>query len=207
MVAVNGGDEKMGFALEQRKSWRIGPKNIDFSDDIALLSEDIRTATELLYRIESAAAAIEFFIKVDTTKVMNLNLGDHLGDLQSCSGEAIESLLFILSFIYLCSWIDETEREIKVRKGKTWAAFHRLKNTWKSKLSKKLKIRFFIAACELVLLHTSEAGTMKTQEKCLDGTHTKILQMVLGISWKHKVSIVPTREVTEILRQDQEQEI
>ena len=59
--AVNGDDEKLGFTLEQRKSKRIGPKNftvVDFADDIALLSEDIKTAAELLHRVESAAANI-----------------------------------------------------------------------------------------------------------------------------------------------------
>ena len=59
---VNGDDE--GFALEQGKSRRIGSKNItdvDFADDKAMLSEDIRTATELLQRVESAAANIGWF--------------------------------------------------------------------------------------------------------------------------------------------------
>ena len=55
---------------------------------------------------------------------MTLNLGDQVGYLQSRSGEAIKN---VKDFIYLGSWIDETEREIKVRKGKTWAAPHRLK--------------------------------------------------------------------------------
>ena len=40
-----------------------------------------------------------------------------------------------------------------------------------------------------VLLCSSEAWTMtKAQEKSLDGTYTKILRMVLGVSWKDKVS-------------------
>ena len=72
-----------------------------------------------------------------------------MGVLQSRSGEAIEN---VEGFIYLGSWIDEIERDIKVRKGKTWAALHRLKNIWKSKLSQKLKIRLFIAAFKSVLL-------------------------------------------------------
>ena len=151
-----------------------------------MLSEDIRSATELLHRVESAAANIGLFINVGKTKVMTLNLGDQVGDLQSRSGEAIEN---VEDFIYLGSWIDETERDIKARKGKTWAALHRLKNIWKSKLSRKLKIRLFIAACESVLLYGSEAWTMtKAQEKSLDGTYTKMLRMVLGVSWKVNVS-------------------
>ena len=62
-------------------------------------------------------------------------------------GEAIEK---VEDFIYLGSWIESTDREIRVRKGKAWGALHRLKDIWKSKLSKSLKIRLFIAACESV---------------------------------------------------------
>ena len=50
--------------LNRAKVGGFRPKNIDFSDDIALLSEDIRTATELLHRVESATANIGLFINV-----------------------------------------------------------------------------------------------------------------------------------------------
>ena len=47
----------------------------------------------------------------------------------------------------------------------------------------------FIATCESVLLYGSEAWTMtKAQEKSLDGTYTRMLSIVPGISWKDKVS-------------------
>jgi len=72
-------------------------------------------------------------------------------------GEAIEK---VEDFIYLGSWIESTDREIRVRKGKAWGALHRLKDIWKSKLSKSLKIRLFIAACESVLLYGSETWTL-----------------------------------------------
>ena len=66
---------------------------------------------------------------------------------------------------------------------------HRLKDIWKSKLSKSLKIRLFIAACESVLLYGSETWTLtKAQEKSLNGSYTKMLRMVLVMSWKDKVS-------------------
>ena len=93
-------------------------------------------------------------------------------------------------FIYLGSWIESTDREIRVRKEKAWGALHRLKDIWKSKLSKSLKVRLFIAACESVLLYGSETWTLtKAQEKNLDGTYTKMLRMVLGISWKDSLSL------------------
>ena len=68
----------------------------------------------------------------------------------------------------------------------------------KSKLSRKLKIILFIAACESILLYGSETWTMtKAQEKSLDGTYTKMLRMVLGL----------IRDTTKTIRQDQEQKI
>ena len=69
-----------------------------------------------------------------------------------------------------------------------WGALQKLKDIWKSKLSKSLKIRLFIAACKLVLLFGSETWTLKkAQEKSLDGRYTNMLRTVLGISWKDKV--------------------
>ena len=79
---------------------RVGPINItdvDFADDIALLSEELRTATELFHRLESAAANIGLFINVGKTKVTTLNLGDQVGDLQrshrKCKGLHLSWLL------------------------------------------------------------------------------------------------------------------
>ena len=189
LQAVKGNEEQLGITIERRRSRRVGPKvitDVDFADDIALLSESIHSATELLHRVEMAAANIGLFINVGKTKVMTLNMGDQAGDLPSRSGETIDN---VEDFVYLGSWISGTERDIKVRKAKAWAALHRLKNIWKSKLSKNLKIRLFIAACESVLLYGSEAWTLtRAQEKSLDGTYTKMLRMVLGVTWKDKVS-------------------
>ena len=67
-------------------------------------------------------------------------------------------------------------------------------NIWKSKLSKNIKIKILIAACESVQLYGSETWTlMKDQEKILEGIYTKMLQnvlMVLDVSWKDMASNV-----------------
>ena len=118
---------------------------------------------------------------------MTFNIEEQAGDLLSRSGGIFEN---VEDFIYLGSWIDGTERDIKVRKGKAWAALHRLRNIWNSKLSQKLKIRLFIAACELILLYGPEAWTLaRAQKKSLDGTYTKMLRMVLGVSWRDRIKL------------------
>ena len=72
------------------------------------------------------------------------------------------------------------------------------KDIWKSKISKSLKIRLLIAACESVLLYGSETWTLtKAQKKSLrektilkqDGSYTKMLRMVLGMSWKDNYKV------------------
>ena len=48
--------EDLGFTITPRKSRRIGPvtlSDLDFADDIALLSDNIIEAQELLSRVES----------------------------------------------------------------------------------------------------------------------------------------------------------
>ena len=55
------------------RSRRVGPKiitDVDFADDIALISEDIDMANEFLLRVESAAASVGLHINEGKTKVM-----------------------------------------------------------------------------------------------------------------------------------------
>ena len=105
--------------------------------------------------------------------VMTLNIEEQAADLLSRSGGIIE---YVEDFIYLGSWIDGTEKGYQSRKGRAWTALHRLRNNrniWNSKLSQKLKIRLFIAACESILLYGSEAWTLtRAQEKSVDMGHT-----------------------------------
>ena len=60
----------------------------------------------------------------------------------------------------------------------------------KSNLKKHLKIGFFHATVESVLLYGAESWTLtdKMSDR-LDGTYTKMLRAVLGVSWKeHKTN-------------------
>ena len=55
---------------------------------------------------------------------------------------------------------------------------------WNSNMSRDLKIRFFIATIESILLYGCESWTMsESQEKSLDGTYTRMLRKALNIHW------------------------
>ena len=61
---------------------------------------------------------------------------------------------------------------------------------WKSNQKKQLKIGFFRATVDSVLLYGAESWTLtgKMSDR-LDGMYTKMLRAVLGVSWKeHKTN-------------------
>ena len=60
-MAIDGKEEALGFHLERRKSRRNGPvvvTELDFADDIALLSMDIRQVQELLESVEKCVGKV-----------------------------------------------------------------------------------------------------------------------------------------------------
>ena len=84
-------------------------------------------------------------------------------------------------FKYLGSWVDNSEKDISIRKAQAWRAFNGMTKIWKSNMSKDLKIRFFIAAIESILLYGCESWALsKAQEKALDGTYTRMLRKALS---------------------------
>ena len=52
-------------------------------------------------------------------------------------------------------------------------------------LSRKLKVRLFVATVESLLLYGAETWTFtKALKKQLDGCYTRMLRMALNVSWK-----------------------
>ena len=57
--AINGREEELGFHTTSTKPTnKTCMYNLDFADDIALISEQVKQAQTLLDRVETAAAAI-----------------------------------------------------------------------------------------------------------------------------------------------------
>ena len=79
---------------------------------------------------------------------------------------------------------------MNIRIGQAWSALNKMMKVWKSNLKNHLKIGFFRATVESVLLYGAECWTMtgKMMNR-LDGTYTRMLRAVLGVSWKeHKTN-------------------
>ena len=82
-----------------------------------------------------------------------------------------------------------SEKDFEIRKALAWSACHKMKSIWNSKLSRKMKIRIFKATVESVLLYGCPTWTVnKVLERRMDGCYTRMLRMVLNISWKEKLT-------------------
>ena len=75
-TAIDGREEHLGFTIKPRQSRRVGPLNItdlDFADDIALLSDTAEQAQEILNRVETAALHVGLHMNAKKTKFMAFN--------------------------------------------------------------------------------------------------------------------------------------
>ena len=77
------------------------------------------------------------------TKFISLNTPEEECTFTSSNGNTLSE--HVQDFVYMGSWTATTERDFWVRKGKAWAACHKLKKILKSKLRKSQKIRLVVA--------------------------------------------------------------
>ena len=170
-----------GFTITPAKSRRVKAVKLadtEFADDIALLADSVKEIQDLLCSLEEEAAKVGLHMNEKKTKYMLDNLEDD--SIITRSGKTLEKKD---DFLYLGSWISTTEKDINVRKAKAWVACHKLRKSWKTQLSRKIKIRLFTATVESVLLYGSEAWTLTQRlTKRLDGCYTRMLRMALDIT-------------------------
>ena len=155
----------------------------DFADDLCLLSDTVADAQIFLTRLEEAAAEFGLCVNASKTEAMMFNT---TGRLTSISGADIKN---VEDFKYLGAWISSSAKELNVRKGQAWSALFKLDKIWESSLSRRMKIMFFKATVESVLLYGAETWTLtKTLEKGLDGCYTRLLRHSLNIKWQQRLT-------------------
>ena len=184
--AIDGREEELGFTLVPRRSRRVHPvvaTDLDFADDIALLSDTASKASDLLLATERECRKIGLHLNSKKTKVMALNIPD--ATFLSMNNDEVEK---VSDFKYLGSWVSSTEQDIKVRRALAWNALHKMSKVWKSTLRDDLKRRLFVATVESVLVYGAESWTLTVkQEKALDGLYTRLLRLALNVTWRDHV--------------------
>ena len=130
--------------------------DLDFADDIALLSEEIQQAQKLLQSVETSVGKVGLKMNAGKTKYMAFNQKESIC-LKTNQGSILEE---VNDFKYLGALMESTAKDIKARKGAAWRACNKLGKIWKSPLSRKLKVRLFLPTVESVLLYGCKAWTV-----------------------------------------------
>ena len=113
--------------------------DLDFVDDITLLSDDLSTAQELLAKVEAECGRTGLHLSAQKTEYMAFNVNSQ-GPLMASN---VDPLKQVKDFNYLGSRMESTQRDIKERKASAWRAVNNLKKIWTSNLSRGLKTRIF----------------------------------------------------------------
>ena len=181
-------DDTHGFIISPRVGTRsrthspaVAVSDLDFADDIALLSHNHEDAQALLTSVEQEALTVG--LKINRKKTEYMLVGDFRADpgLAVIEGPIARTN----DFKYLGSWVVSSKRDFEVRRAQAWQACKRMRKVWGSNVSRNIKVRLFQATVETVLLYGAEAWTLtKGLEKALDGTYTRLLRYALGIRWQ-----------------------
>ena len=112
-----------------------------------------------------------------------MNIDDNGAAITTISGTQLKH---VDDFKYLGSYIADSKKDFLTRKGLAWSACQKLHKIWSSGISSNLKVKFFRACIEPILLYGSETWTMqKAFENRLDGCYTRFLMRIQNLSWKN----------------------
>ena len=162
--------------------------DLDFADDIALLSHNQQQMQEKTSDVAENSAKLGLNIHRGKSKVLKVNAGSTMPIM--LEGRALEE---IETFTYLGSVVDKqggTDEDVKIRINKARTAFMLLKNVWTAReLSIKTKIRLFNTNVKSVLLYGAETWRTTTNTtKKLQTFINQCLRRILKIRWPDTIS-------------------
>ena len=95
-----------------------------------------------------------------------------------------------------CWWL-QISGLLRFRKGMVWSACTiKLQKVWTSVILENMKVKFFRACVEPVLLYGFETWTMNKQfQKCPNGCYTRVLVKAKNMFWKKHPTLQQIYEV------------
>ena len=163
-------------------------EDLDFADDIALLSSNYEHMQEKTDRLNHYANQIGLHINSDKTQEMRINTSCNKRiSVNNAEIQRVESFTYLGA---IQSTEDATQKDIKSRLAKGRAAFHQLKHVWKSKqYSCKTKIRIYNSNVKAILLYGSECWRVtKRDMSLLSSFHHNCLRRICHIFWPNIIS-------------------
>ena len=173
-------------------------EDLDYADDIVLLSERWRHAQQKLERLNNNGQSTGLKINKKKTESLRINAGNlsafKVGD---------EDVKDVETFTYLGATVTTTggaTEDINKRIGKARQAFYRLRKIWISSiLRRRTKMRIFQANVVSVLLYgcTTWKMTAADEHKLDVFVHT-CLRRVLKIYWPTRMSNEEVRRIAGV---------
>nr|KAG5690854.1 hypothetical protein BaRGS_031206 [Batillaria attramentaria] len=161
--------------------------DLDFADDLALLSHSHSQMQDKTTCLEATSAGTGLKINRKKTELMKINTTANTP--VTVGGEPIRE---VESFVYLGSVVDGqggTDRDVTARIGKARAAMVMLKNVWASKVvSIRTKLRIFNSNVKSVLHYGCETWrTTKTMQQKIQTFLNTCLRRIFNIRWPEKI--------------------
>ena len=161
--------------------------DLDFADDLALLSHNHSQMHDKTTLLETTSAGTGLKINRKKTELMKMNTTANAPI--TVGGEPIRE---VESFVYLGSVVDHqggTDRDVTARIGKARAAFVTLKNIWASGgISMRTKLRIFNSNVKSVLLYGCETWrTTQTMQRKIQTFFNTGLRRIYKIQWQEKI--------------------
>ncbi|KAK7089318.1 hypothetical protein V1264_024890 [Littorina saxatilis] len=163
-------------------------EDLDFADDVGLLSHKQQHAQAKLTRLREEAEKTGLKINRQKTEVMKMNNKQNLPiQLQGETLKETDHFTYLGSVISTDGGADD---DVKSRINKARHAFNTLRPIWNSKaLSLRSKIRIFNTNVKAVLLYGSETWRVtNTITGKLQTSVNRCLRHILNIRWPEKIS-------------------
>ncbi|VDP56732.1 unnamed protein product [Schistosoma margrebowiei] len=183
---------------------RMQLDDLNFADDLALLSQMQQQMQEKTTSVASASAAEGLNIHKRKSKILRYNTV--YTNPITIDGEDLED---VKTSTYLDSIIDEhggSDADVKAQIVKARSAYLQLRNIWNSKqLSINTKIRIFNTNVKTVLLYGAETWrTTKSIIRKIQVFINSCLRKILQIRWPDTISINVLWEITNQIPAEEE---
>ena len=106
----------------------INITNTDFADDLALISNTLEEAQILLLRLQTTAEAVGLHIKYKKMEYVFYNQTE-----SNFATQQGNRLNLVDNIKYLGSWIQSSQKDMKVRISQAWNALNKMDRIWKCK--------------------------------------------------------------------------
>jgi hypothetical protein len=163
-------------------------EDLDYADDLALLSHSERHIQEKTNKVSEFGEQIGLRINIKKTKLLTVNVKRKVNI--QVNDETMEE---VEQFTYLGSVVSKdggTQVDIQSRMGKARGVFARLNPIWRSRqYGRDTKIKIYQSCVIPVLLYSSECWRMtKSDSMKLAAFHTRCLRKICRIFWPNKIS-------------------